>query len=176
MTFGEAVLAHDVRLSAALRDAVTRRPGLRPLAIPLARSGDAWVWLLGAGVVALLGGPSARRDMLLVVLALVATGLVVKAGKSLTRRARPEGEWGGSYRRQDPHAFPSGHAARSVLLAVLAFAIGPGWLGPLMILWAAAVAVSRVVLGVHYVSDVVAGALLGLACGLAALLVSPIGR
>ncbi len=169
------LLAHDVRLSAALRDAVVRRPWLRPLAVPLARSGDAWLWLLGAAAVAVLGGAATRRDMLCVVVALIVTGLVVKAGKTVTRRARPEGEWGGTYRRQDPHAFPSGHAARATLLAVLASWIGPPWLGPIMLLWAGAVAVSRVVLGVHYLSDVVAGALLGLACGLVAGLVSPIG-
>ena len=42
--------------------------------------------------------------------------------KFLIRRRRPEGEWGGIYRQTDPHSFPSGHAARSVLIAVLAVA------------------------------------------------------
>ena len=36
-------------------------------------------------------------------------------------------------------------------------------------LWATLVAASRVVLGVHYLSDVVGGALLGVACGLVAV-------
>ena len=103
------------------------------------------------------------------VIAIVATGLAVKAGKLLTRRVRPEGEWGGSYRRGDPHAFPSGHAARASLLAVLGFAFGPAWLGPVLAVWAVLVALSRVALGVHYVSDVVAGAALGVCCGLVAI-------
>ena len=38
-------------------------------------------------------------------------------------------------------------------------------------IWTTLVAVSRVVLGVHYVSDVVGGAVLGLVCGLVALTV-----
>jgi len=105
------------------------------------------------------------------VIAIVTTALVVKACKLLTRRARPESDWGGSYRRSDPHAFPSGHSARAFLLVVLGFAYGPVWLGPLLVVWAVLVALSRVALGVHYLFDVVAGAALGLGCGLVALLV-----
>lgn len=171
MAVWESVLAQDVRWSARLRRVTERAPWVRRLAIPLARSGDAWLWLVAAGIVAALADAPLRRDMLRVVVAIVATGLVVKLGKLAARRARPDGEWGGSYRRQDPHAFPSGHAARAALLTVLACALGPAWLGPLMALWTVLVATSRVVLGVHYVSDVVGGAVLGLACGLVAILV-----
>ena len=48
---------------------------------------------------------------------------------------------------------------------VLAFALGPPGLGVLAVVWALLVASSRVALGVHYVSDVVAGLVLGLCCG-----------
>ncbi len=171
MPFGETVLAHDVAWSTVLRAAGERAPWLRRVAIPLARSGDAWLWFVAAGVVAALGDARVRRDMVLVVLTIVATGLVVKLGKLGARRARPDGDWGGSYRRQDPHAFPSGHAARAAVLTVLGFALGPAWLGPAMAIWTVLVAVSRVVLGVHYVSDVVGGAVLGIVCGLVALCV-----
>lgn len=162
------MLAHDVRLSAALRDVAARVPGLRRLAIPLARSGDAWLWYGAAGVMAALGDAGTRKSMGLVALAILATGLVVRLVKMLTRRARPDGAWGGSYRRQDPHAFPSGHTARASLLTALAFALGPPWLGVAMAAWTLLVAGSRVILGVHYVSDVVAGAALGLGCGIVA--------
>lgn len=169
MTLGEAALARDVQWSALLRAAGERAPWLRRLSIPLARSGDAWIWLVAAGVLAAIGDAAVRRDMVFVVLVIIATGLVVKLGKVAARRTRPEGEWGGSYRRQDPHAFPSGHAARAAVLTVLGMALGPAWLGPVMALWTTLVAVSRVVLGVHYVSDVVGGAVLGVVCGLLAL-------
>jgi undecaprenyl-diphosphatase len=171
MPFGEAALAHDVQWSASLRAAGDRAPWLRRAAIPLARSGDAWIWFVAAAVMAAIGDAAIRRTMAFVVLVIVATGLVVKLGKLGARRARPDGAWGSSYRRQDPHAFPSGHAARAAVLTVLGFALGPAWLGPLMTIWTALVALSRVVLGVHFLSDVVAGAVLGIACGLAALLV-----
>lgn len=171
MRFGEAALAQDARWSARLRAAGERAPWLRRVAIPLARSGDAWIWFVAAGAMAAVGDAATRRDMVFVALVIVATGLVVKLGKLGARRARPDGDWGGSYRRQDPHAFPSGHAARAAVLTVLGSVLGPTWLGPLMAIWTVLVAVSRVVLGVHYVSDVVGGAVLGLACGLLALTV-----
>ena len=49
---------------------------------------------------------------------------VVLAIKFLVRRERPQGEWGGIYRNTDPHSFPSGHAARAFLIAVVASALG----------------------------------------------------
>jgi undecaprenyl-diphosphatase len=165
LTVGDTLLAHDARLSAALRDVAARMPWLRRLAIPIARSGDGWIWLVVAGVVAAIGGAPLWSRMALVVIAILATALAVKLGKMVTGRARPAGDWGGSYRRSDPHAFPSGHAARAGLLVVLAFALGPPGLGVLAVVWALLVASSRVALGVHYVSDVVAGLVLGLCCG-----------
>jgi membrane-associated phospholipid phosphatase len=63
-------------------------------------------------------------------LALFAVGLVIMAAavillKFSIRRPRPEGEWGQIYRITDPHSFPSGHAARSATLAVMAIAWVP---------------------------------------------------
>jgi undecaprenyl-diphosphatase len=66
----------------------------------------------------------------------------------------------------DP-SFPSDHAtaAFAIAVAILLRSRRPGWLALAM---ASAVAVSRVVVGTHYPSDVVGGALLG---ALAALLI-----
>jgi membrane-associated phospholipid phosphatase len=54
---------------------------------------------------------------------------------------------------------------------VLAFGIGPAWLGWLLLVWAPAVSLARVAMGVHYLSDVIVGAAIGIAVGLILLLV-----
>ena len=96
---------------------------------------------------------------------LIAAAIVMPI-KFIVRRRRPEGEWGSIYRNTDPHSFPSGHAARVVMLAVVGLALGPAWLGVLLLVWAPLVSLARVAMGVHYLSDVVAGMILGLATGL----------
>jgi undecaprenyl-diphosphatase len=93
--------------------------------------------------------------------------------KFRVRRKRPEGEWGTIYRNTDPHSFPSGHAARAFLIAVVATALAPAWLAIVLWIWAPLVALARVAMGVHYVSDVVAGALLGIVVALIGLQIYP---
>jgi len=58
-------------------------------------------------------------------------------------------------------SFPSGHATTAFALAAVIGFVSPRWYVPGLLL-AAAIAVSRVALGVHYTSDVIAGAILGL--------------
>jgi undecaprenyl-diphosphatase len=60
----------------------------------------------------------------------------------------------------DRFSFPSGHTCGAFLLAALTTEFYAALVVP-MYLWAAAVGLSRVVLGVHFPSDIVAGALLG---------------
>lgn len=60
----------------------------------------------------------------------------------------------------DRFSFPSGHTMGAFLLAVLVYLhIGAAALP--LILWACAVGLSRVILGVHFPSDIIAGALIG---------------
>lgn len=63
-------------------------------------------------------------------------------------------------------SFPSGHAAGSFAFAAFVAVRAPGWAAP-AIAYAAMVAWSRCVLGVHYPSDIAAGALLGAVIGIA---------
>ena len=76
--------------------------------------------------------------------------VVVMSTKFLVRRRRPEGEWGGIYRNTDPHSFPSGHAARSFLIAVIATGLGPVGIAIILWIWAPLVALARVAMGVHF--------------------------
>jgi len=70
------------------------------------------------------------------------------------------------------HSFPSGHATVSFACATVLAASVPRLRVPLYLL-AAAVAWSRVYVGVHYPLDVLAGAALGLALGRLALRALP---
>jgi membrane-associated phospholipid phosphatase len=63
-------------------------------------------------------------------------------------------------------SFPSGHAATAFAAAVAVGMLYPRFRTPLLAV-AATVALSRVYLGVHFATDVLAGSLLGAAIGLA---------
>ncbi|MGM0984523.1 MAG: phosphatase PAP2 family protein [Pseudomonadota bacterium] len=69
---------------------------------------------------------------------------------------------------RDRYSFPSGHTMHAVLFCTLTAAHAP-WLLPWLIPVALLIAVSRVGLGLHYISDVAAGALLGLVFALISL-------
>jgi undecaprenyl-diphosphatase len=64
-------------------------------------------------------------------------------------------------------SFPSGHAATAFAAAVAVALVYPRLGRPLLAL-AVVIALSRIYLGVHYVLDVAAGTLLGIAVGIAA--------
>jgi undecaprenyl-diphosphatase len=159
------LLKLDARLSDRLR--VAERPGrLRTLAAVLAHSGDSWFWLAGLILLWLLGSAYWRQRALALAVGIVVTAALVLTIKFLVRRRRPEGEWGAIYRNTDPHSFPSGHAARAVMLVAMAIGLGPAWFAVLLIIWAPLVSLARVAMGLHYLSDVLAGMALGLIMGL----------
>jgi undecaprenyl-diphosphatase len=164
MDLARNFLELDSRLSSRLR--VAERPGpLRAFAAVLAHSGDSWFWLLGLAAAYLLAAAAWKPRLAVLILGVIATAVLVLLIKFSVRRQRPEGEWGGIYRSADPHSFPSGHAARAVMLAVLAAGLGPPWFAGLLLAWAPLVGLARVAMGVHYLSDVLAGMLLGLLVG-----------
>jgi len=171
----DAVLELDARWSERLRLPPTAKVR-RYLWSFLAHSGDSWFWLAAMLIIwlAAKGEWHARAPMYaggMLVLAIFV--LVIKFR---VRRERPSGNWGMLYRSTDPHSFPSGHAARVALLAVMAWGLGPLWLAGLLTLWAPLVILSRVRMGVHYLLDVAVGALVGVAAGQISLLLEPLFR
>lgn len=113
----------------------------------------------------------ATRTLTLWLLAAIVTqSALVSSLKFLFGRARPCDAlgWCAPIAVSSPGglSFPSGHAAGSFAFAAFVSAFAPRW-APLAFAWAALVAASRCVLGVHYPSDVLAGALLGSAVGFA---------
>ena len=171
MTF-RSILELDARLSDRLR--VAEQPGLlRALAVFFAHSGDSWFWALGLILLWRFGDSFWKQWALVQAAGIAALIVAVLTIKFTVRRRRPEGEWGGIYRNTDPHSFPSGHAARAFLIAALALGLGPGWLAILLCIWAPLVALARVSIGVHYVSDIVAGIAVGIVFGLVGMQVTP---
>ena len=109
---------------------------IRILAAVTAHSGDSWFWLIGLGLVWWFGNEYWKYLALVMGVSIAITAFIVMVIKFSVRRSRPEGEWGKIYRSTDPHSFPSGHAARSAMLAVLGLGLGPGWLGLTLVVWA----------------------------------------
>lgn len=160
----------DARLTTRLR--IAEHPGLlRALSAVLAHSGDSWFWLAGLALLWGFGTYYWKSRAMALIIAILITAVVVFLVKLLFRRRRPEGEWGKFYRSTDPHSFPSGHAVRAVMLAVIMLGLGPLWLGVILLVWAPLVGLARVAMGLHYLSDVLAGMLMGLVIGGLVLLV-----
>lgn len=154
------ILEADRDWSYSLR--VAEKPGLlRNLAMFFAHSGDSWFWGLGMIILWLTGQTFWKQWSVYELFWISVLAIIVLALKFTIRRQRPAGEWGAVYRNTDPHSFPSGHAARSFLIAVLGSFLGPGWLAVILWIWAPLVSLARVAMGVHYLSDVIAGAILG---------------
>lgn len=163
-----SLLKLDARLSDQLR--VAEKPGaLRDLAIFFAHSGDSWFW--GAALIILwwLGNSFWKQWAILELAGISVLAALVMSLKFIIRRRRPEGDWGSIYRNTDPHSFPSGHAARALMIAMVASGLGPSWIAWILWIWAPLVSLARVAMGVHYVSDIVAGLIVGLIMGLIVL-------
>lgn len=170
---GRRLLSLDARLST--RMVVAEQPGvLRTIAILLAHSADSWFWLLGLGVVWWSGNMLWKDRAVAFIIGVLSTASVVLVLKFVIQRPRPLGEWGDIYRKTDPHSFPSGHAARSMMLAVMAFGLGPAWFAGILAVWAPLVAIARVAMGVHYLFDIIAGIVIGGVMGFIVLWIHPL--
>ena len=145
---------------------------LNPLLQVYTKLGDAgMLWIVLS--VLLLCFPKTRRagflSLLAMLLGLLCTNVVLK---HLVARPRPWLDVAGLVpliQEPDPNSFPSGHTCA-------AFAAASAWWRTLPRRWmrwtglvlAVCMGLSRLYVGVHYPSDVIAGALVGLFCGWAA--------
>jgi undecaprenyl-diphosphatase len=145
----------------------------KPAAAFFAHSGDSWFVLIGLFIIWLLTKGTWHLMTALMAAGTIGLALLVLGIKFTIRRRRPEGDWGAIYRNTDPHSFPSGHAARTAMLAVIALAIEPIWLGIALVIWGLLVSLARVWMGVHYLSDIIVGILLGILAGFFVLWLAP---
>lgn len=146
----------------------------RQIASFFAHSGDSWFLLAGLLVVWLLTGGQAHTFSAFFAGAILIQATLVIAIKFLIKRSRPESNWGNIYRNTDPNSFPSGHAVRVAMLATMAWGLEIHPMSWLLIVWAPIVSISRVMLGVHYLVDILAGWVLGIVLAEIMLLLEPV--
>ena len=97
--------------------------------------------------------------------------LVFKTLKKLSHRPRPcqlEPHCWSRVLPPDQFSFPSGHTMSAFSIALVVSYFYPSLEGTLFFL-ALSIAVSRIVLGMHFLSDVLAGAILGAMLGCASI-------
>ncbi|MFE2137997.1 bifunctional phosphatase PAP2/diacylglycerol kinase family protein, partial [Streptomyces sp. NPDC059466] len=146
--------------------AAARLPGADPALRRLSHAADhGRLWLGAAAGLALVGDGTGRRAALRGLGALALASLTVNTvAKWSTRRPRPLLDLVPPIRRlaQQPHttSFPSGHSASAAAFAT-GVALESAGHGALVAPFAAAVAFSRVYVGVHYPGDVLAGVAIG---------------
>ncbi len=88
--------------------------------------------------------------------------LLVQAIKRIVKRDRPEfGDFSMGVVKFDVHSFPSGHSARAAIVMMIMPSLFPNFAW-FWILWGMAIMLSRLLLGVHYVSDIVGGYIVGI--------------
>lgn len=131
------------------------------------RGGDGWLWYLMALAVLLFGGESRFE-------ALAACGLAAGSGialflwlKRATGRKRPcaiEPHAWATLLPPDQFSFPSGHTITAFAVAISLSSFYPSLLAGLLFC-AISIALSRILLGMHFLSDVLAGATIGIGLG-----------
>jgi membrane-associated phospholipid phosphatase len=154
----------DLRLLRAMR---TRghSPGVESVAVALGKAGNNGIVWVVLGLALALVDPD-RRESWLICAALAPIAIGLNYGiKLLVRRARPVlaglPPLGGA---PSSLSFPSAHATSSFAVATAMCRVDPATSAAFLV--AIALSLGRPYLGMHYPSDVLAGALLGIVLGL----------
>lgn len=169
----QRIQAWDDRILKILSNKHT--PTLNKIMIAITTSGNyGYVWF--ALAIPLIIANKSRSTGLTVVLAMLITGLSGEVTiKHIVGRVRPcSREFGKDLLIKHPahYSFPSGHTASSFAVSIVMLSMLPVIFIP-AIVYACLMAFSRIYLLVHYPTDVIAGAVLGILCGFVAVNVSP---
>jgi undecaprenyl-diphosphatase len=131
------------------------------------RGGDGWAWYALGAAVLVWGGPSRFRAVGAGSAASLAGILLFRFLKKKIGRKRPSCLGPHCWAKllpPDQFSFPSGHSITAFAVAVSVSLFYPS-LGAALLFCASSVALSRIVLGLHFLSDVVVGSLIGVTLG-----------
>lgn len=131
------------------------------------RGGDGWLWYALGLVLLVFGGDVAPKAVITAGIAASSGTLVFLKLKRMARRRRPcafEPHCWARLLPPDQFSFPSGHSITAFAVVVPVGTHYPT-LMPSLLFCAASVALSRILLGMHFLSDVIAGSVLGAALG-----------
>ncbi|HLG99728.1 MAG TPA: phosphatase PAP2 family protein [Bryobacteraceae bacterium] len=140
---------------------------MRAYLIASTRAGDGWLWCAMGFCVLLFGGDERFYALGSAGIAAMLSILLFMMLKRFAGRRRPceiEPHCWATLLPPDQFSFPSGHTMTAFAVSLPLSLHYPELMGGLF-LCAASVALSRILLGMHFLSDVVAGALLGLGLG-----------
>lgn len=129
-------------------------------------------WIFISILIFIFGGEKGKKVAVLSVIALLAGYFLTEILKFIVARPRPFDVLEG-VRVLDPtdgYSWPSGHSMASfIVFTIYGLSIGKNYWLLCLFIFAGLVAFSRIYNGVHYPSDVVSGALIGILIGLLAL-------
>jgi undecaprenyl-diphosphatase len=131
------------------------------------RAGDGWVWYVVGAIILLFGGHERVHALAAGTAAAMLSIGCFQALKRMIGRKRPceiEPHCWATVLPPDEFSFPSGHTMTAFAITV-ALALFYPTLSAALLFFAFSIAISRVVLGMHFVSDVIAGMLLGAGLG-----------
>jgi undecaprenyl-diphosphatase len=140
---------------------------IRYWALAATRGGDGWLWYGTGALVLLFGGDGRWQAAGTATIAGILSVALFLLLKRMTPRTRPcyhEPHCWASLTPPDLFSFPSGHSMSAFAIAVSLGQYYPALL-PALLFCAGNVAVSRILLGMHFLSDVIVGSALGGALG-----------
>lgn len=140
---------------------------VRLYSISATRGGDGWLWYAMGLAILILGGKSRFEAVGAAGLSSVLSILLFQWLKRLTGRRRPchiQPHCWATLLPPDQFSFPSGHTMTAFAVAIPLLLFYPS-LTIGLLFCALSIAMSRILLGMHFLSDVVAGAMIGTAIG-----------